>query len=151
MTVAVGDAAPDITLKDQHGQTYRLADRRGSRPVLLVFFPWAFSGTCGGELQALRDRHAELVEDVEVVTVSTDSMYALRAWGDQEGFPFPMLADFWPHGEVARAYGVLHEEIGIALRGSFLVGLDGVVRWCVRQGIPDARDVDDYVKAVAAL
>ncbi len=78
-------------------------------------------------------------------------MYALRAFADQQGFTFPMLSDFWPHGAVASAYGVFSEEVGIALRGSFLVDRDGVVRWSVVNGIPDARDLDDYRKAVAAL
>jgi peroxiredoxin len=120
--------------------------------VLVVFFPWAFSGVCGGELTALQAALDDLVaDDLEVLTVSTDSMYALRAFADQQGLTFPMLSDFWPHGEVAEAYGVLHPEIGIALRGSFLVDRDGVVRWSVVKGIPDARDVDDYRKAIADL
>jgi mycoredoxin-dependent peroxiredoxin len=152
MPIAVGDQAPDFALKDQHGRTVRLADLRGRKAVLVVFYPWAFSGVCGGELHAMQADLDELVSDeVELVTVSTDSMYALRSFADQEGFTFPMLSDFWPHGEVARAYGVLNEDIGIALRGTFLVDRDGVVRWTVLNGIPDARDVEDYKRAIAAL
>ena len=90
-------------------------------------------------------------DDVELLTVSTDSMYALRAFADQEGFTFPMLSDFWPHGAVAEAYGVLHGDIGVALRGTFLVDRDGVVRWSVVNGIGDARDIGDYKRAIAAL
>ena len=152
MPLSVGDPAPDFALRDQHGQTVRLSDLRGRKAVLVVFYPWAFSGVCGGELTALQAALDDLVaDDLEVLTVSTDSMYALRAFADQQGLTFPMLSDFWPHGEVAEAYGVLHPEIGIALRGSFLVDRDGVVRWTVVQGIPDARDVDDYRKAIADL
>lgn len=152
MPLSVGAPAPDFALRDQHGQTVRLSDLRGRKAVLLVFYPWAFSGVCGGELTALQAALDDLVaDDLEVLTVSTDSMYALRAFADQQGFTFPMLSDFWPHGEVAEAYGVLHPEIGIALRGSFLVDRDGVVRWTVVKGIPDARDVDDYRKAIADL
>lgn len=152
MPLSVGDPAPDFALRDQHGQTVRLSDLRGRKAVLVVFYPWAFSGVCGGELTALQAALDDLVaDDLEVLTVSTDSMYALRAFADQQGFTFPMLSDFWPHGEVAEAYGVLHPEIGIALRGSFLVDRDGVVRWTVVKGIPDARDVDDYRKAIADL
>jgi peroxiredoxin len=152
MPIAVGDQAPDFALKDQHGRTVRLADLRGRKAALVVFYPWAFSGVCGGELHAMQADLDELVSDeVELVTVSTDSMYALRSFADQEGFTFPMLSDFWPHGEVARAYGVLNEDIGIALRGTFLVDRDGVVRWTVLNGIPDARDVEDYKRAIAAL
>lgn len=152
MTLSVGAEAPDFELRDQHGQPVRLSDLRGRRAALVVFYPWAFSGVCGGELRVLQAEQGELVsDDVALFTVSTDSMYALRAFADQEGFTFPMLSDFWPHGAVAEAYGVLHPELGIAVRGTFLVGRDGVVRWSVVNGIPDARDVDDYKKAVAAL
>jgi peroxiredoxin len=97
------------------------------------------------------DLGALVSDDVELFTVSTDSMYALRAFADKEGFTFPLLSDFWPHGAVARAYGVLHEDIGVALRGTFLVDRRGVVRWTVLNGIGDARDVEDYKQAIAAL
>ena len=152
MPIAVGDQAPDFALKDQHGRTVRLADLRGRKAALVVFYPWAFTGVCGVELHAMQaDLGALVSDDVELVTVSTDSMYALRVFADTEGFTFPLLSDFWPHGEVARAYGVLHEDIGIALRGTFLVDRDGLVRWTVVNDIPDARDVEDYKRAIAAL
>ena len=152
MPVVAGDRAPDFALTDQHGATFRLSDLRGRKAALVVFYPWAFTGVCGGELHALQDALDELAgDDLEVVTVSTDSMYVLRAFADREGFTFPMLADFWPHGAVAESYGVLHPEIGIALRGTFLVDRDGVVRWSVLNGIAEARDVADYRKAVADL
>jgi peroxiredoxin len=152
VAVGVGDVAPDFELADQHGVTWRLADLRGRRAALLVFYPWAFTGVCGGELHALQAALPSLTGNrVEVLAVSTDSMYALRAFADREGFTFPMLSDFWPHGEVARSYGVLHGDIGIALRGSFLVDDAGVIRWSVVNGIPDARDVEDYRTAIAAL
>jgi peroxiredoxin len=130
----------------------RLTELRGRKAALVVFYPWAFSGVCGGELHALQAELDQLAgDDVAVLAVSTDSMYALRAYADREGFTFPLLSDFWPHGAVAEAYGVLHPDIGIALRGSFLVDRDGVVRWRVVKGIPDARDVADYKRAIAAL
>ncbi len=152
MAVTVGDPAPDFELRDQHGQSVRLSASRGSEAVLVVFYPWAFSGVCGGELRDLQEHRDDVLgDDVALLTISTDPMYALRAFADQQGFTFPMLSDFWPHGAVASAYGVFSEEVGIALRGSFLVDRDGVVRWSVVNGIPDARDLDDYRKAVAAL
>ena len=152
MTLSVGDEAPDFELTDQHGQAVRLSDLQGRKAALVVFYPWAFSRVCGGELRALQESLGDLVsDDVELLTVSTDSMFALRAYADREGFTFPLLSDFWPHGEVAEAYGVLHPEIGIALRGTFLVDKSGVIRWSVVKGIPDARDVDDYRKAIADL
>jgi peroxiredoxin len=152
MALSVGDLAPDFELKDQHGQSVRLSSLRGHKAALVVFYPWAFSGVCGGELQALQARQDEIVSDeVALFTISTDPMYALRAFADQHGFTFPLLSDFWPHGAVAAAYGVLSDEVGIALRGTFLVDVDGIVRWSVLHGIPDARDVDDYKTAIAAL
>lgn len=152
MPVGLGEVAPDFSLKDQHGRVTRLADLRGRAAALVVFYPWAFTGVCGGELTTLQERRAELAErGAEILAVSTDSMYALRAWSDREGFTFPLLSDFWPHGGVARAYGVLHEDIGIALRATFLLDRRGVVRWSVVNGIGAARDVDDYLEAIAAL
>jgi peroxiredoxin len=152
MALSVGDQAPDFELKDQHGQSVRLSSLRGQKAALVVFYPWAFSGVCGGELQALQARQDEIVsDDLALFTISTDPMYALRAFADRHGFTFPLLSDFWPHGAVAAAYGVLSDEVGIALRGTFLVDTDGVVRWSVVNGIPDARDIEDYKAAIAAL
>jgi peroxiredoxin len=152
MAPSVGDEAPDFELKDQHGQTVRLSALRGRKAALIVFYPWAFSGICGGELQALQAQQDEIVsDDVALFTISTDPMYALRAFADQHGFTFPMLSDFWPHGAVATAYGVFSDEVGIALRGSFLVDTDGVLRWSLVHGIPEARDVEEYIRAIEAL
>src|SRR5690349_17575052 len=101
MGLSVGDTAPDFELKDQHGQSVRLSSFSGDKAVLVVFYPWAFSGTCSGEMQALQQRQDEIVtDDVVLLTVSTDPMYALRAFADQHGFTFPLLSDFWPHGAV---------------------------------------------------
>ena len=152
MRLSVGDEAPDFALPDQHGRTVRLSGLRGHKAALVAFYPWAFSGVCGAEMRQMQTRLDELAtDDVELLTISVDSMYALRAWADAEGFTFPLLSDFWPHGEVARAYGVFHDEIGIALRGTFLVDRDGLVAWSVVRGIPDTRDLDDYVRALAHL
>lgn len=149
---SIGAEAPDFELRDQHGQTVRLSALRGRTAALVVFYPWAFSGVCSGELQELQERQLEVLGDrAALLTISTDPMYALRAFADQHGFTFPMLSDFWPHGAVASAYGVFSAEVGIALRGSFLVDVDGVLRWSVVHGIPEARDIDDYIRAIAAL
>jgi peroxiredoxin len=152
MALSVGDKAPDFLLKDQHGQSVKLSSLRGEKAALIVFYPWAFSGVCGGELQALQEQQDDVLgDDVALFAISTDPIYALRAFADQHGFTFPLLSDFWPHGAVASAYGVLSREVGIALRGTFLVDKDGVVRWCIVNDIPDARDIDEYRKAIAAL
>ncbi|GAA1854439.1 peroxiredoxin [Actinomadura bangladeshensis] len=154
MAVEVGDEAPDFELKDQHGTPVRLSDFRGERKVVLVFYPLAFSGVCTGELSRLRDEFRDVAGDagdVQVLAVSVDSMFALRAWSDQEKFWFPLLADFWPHGGTARRYGVFDEAKGLALRGTFVIDTEGVVRWKVVNAIPDARDIDEYREALAGL
>jgi len=151
----VGAPAPDFDLKDQHGQQVSLsglASDGGDRAVLLVFYPFAFSGTCTGELCAIRDDLDSFAnDDVQVVGVSCDPMHALRAWGDAEGYKFPLLSDFWPHGEVARSYGVFMPGLGFAARGSFLVDSAGVLRWALVQGPGQPRDPQAYKDAVAAL
>lgn len=152
MSVEVGQQAPDFELKDQHGTPVRLSGFRGRKNVVLVFYPLAFSGVCSGELRAMRDEFPEAArDDVELLTVSVDSVYALRAWSDTEGFGFPLLSDFWPHGDVARSYGVFDNNRGIATRGTFIIDKDGVVRWKVVNPVPEARDIADYQKALAAL
>jgi peroxiredoxin len=152
MAVEIGEQAPDFELKDQHGTPVRLSDLRGSKNVVLVFYPLAFSGVCGSELCAMRDEFPEVTrDDVELLTVSVDSTFAQRAWSDAEGFGFSMLADFWPHGEVAKRYGMFEENLGVANRGTFIIDKAGVVRWKVVNPIPQARDIADYQKALAAL
>ncbi|MFC4912683.1 peroxiredoxin [Actinomadura gamaensis] len=153
MAVEVGGVAPDFELKDQHGTPVKLSDFRGEKNVVLVFFPLAFSGVCTGELCAIRDELPTLVGDGEtqVVAVSVDSTFAQRAWAEKEGYEFPILSDFWPHGGVARSYGVFDEDRGIATRGTFVIDKEGVVRWTVVNAIPDARDLDEYRKALSTL
>jgi mycoredoxin-dependent peroxiredoxin len=152
MAVEIGDQAPDFELKDQHGTPVRLSSFRGAKNVVLVFYPLAFSGVCTGELCAMRDEFPEVTrDDVELLTVSVDSTFALRTWADQEKFGFELLSDFWPHGAVAKLYGVFEENMGIATRGTFIIGKDGVVRWKVVNPIPQARDIAEYQKALAAL
>jgi mycoredoxin-dependent peroxiredoxin len=152
MAVEVGDKAPDFELKDQHGTPVKLSGFAGQKNVVLVFYPLAFSGVCSGELAALRDEFPEVSrDDVELLTVSVDSGYALRAWDDAEHFGFGLLSDFWPHGGVARAYGVFDENLGIATRGTFVIDKNGVVRWKVVNPVPQARDIAEYQKALAEL
>jgi peroxiredoxin len=152
MAVEVGDVAPEFTLPDQNKQQVSLSQFKGEKSVLLVFYPLAFSGICSGELCALRDDLPRFSDqNVQLVTVSVDSVFSHKVWAQQEGFDFPLLADFWPHGEVAQAYGVFDENKGVALRGTFLIDTEGVVRYKVVNGVPDARNQDEYVNAVEAL
>jgi peroxiredoxin len=152
MSVEVGDLAPDFTLKDQNNQEISLADFRGEKAVLLVFYPLAFTGVCAGELCALRDDLPTFSNDqVELLTVSVDSVFSHRVWADQEGFKFPLLSDFWPHGAVAQTYGVFDQLKGLAVRGTFLIDTEGVVRYKVVSSIPNARNQAEYASAIAEL
>jgi mycoredoxin-dependent peroxiredoxin len=152
MPIEVGAAAPDFVLKDQNNQEVRLSDFRGAKNVLLVFYPLAFTGTCQGELCQVRDNLGDFVNDnVQVLTVSVDSPYSHKVWAIQQGYEFPLLADFWPHGAVAQAYGVFDAEKGIANRGTFLVDRQGVVRFAEMNLPGEARDQDTWRKALATV
>jgi len=168
MAIEVGAPAPDFQLKDNHGRTVRLSDFRGpnaagstngpgdrpvpARNVVLLFYPFAFTGVCTDELGALRDNLGSFVnDDTQLLAVSTDSIHTLRVYGEQERLEYPLLSDFWPHGAVSRAYGVFDEDKGCALRGTFIIDREGLVRWTVVNGLPDARDLDDYRTALDAL
>ncbi|MFZ0160201.1 MAG: peroxiredoxin [Kineosporiaceae bacterium] len=152
MTIEAGSSAPDFELTDQHGQKVKLSDFRGRSNVALVFYPFAFSGICTGELCEIRD-NLELFTagDVQVLAISCDPMFSLRAYADKEGYDFPLLSDFWPHGAVAQAYGVFDESRGRADRGTFLIDREGVVRWSVVNAPGQARPLAAYREAVAAL
>ncbi len=148
----VGQRAPDFTARNQHGQDVTLSEAVQEGPALVVFYPFAFSGTCTGELRALRDGLAQFTDaGVRVLAVSCDPTYSLRAYAEAEGYSFSLLSDFWPHGAVARRYGVFDDRAGRAERGSFLVDTGGVVRWSVVNHPGQARDVADYRAAVQAL
>jgi len=150
--IEVGVEAPDFTLKDQNNQDVTLSSFRGKKNVLLVFYPLAFSGICHGELCEVRDNLNQYLNDnVQVLTVSVDSVFAQKTWALQEGFEFPLLSDFWPHGEVARKYGVFNEERGIANRGTFIIDREGIVRFAEMNMPGEPRDQNAWRKALAAL
>lgn len=150
MAVEVGSKAPDFTLKDYNNQAVTLSSFEGGKPVLLVFYPFAFSGICTGELCQLRDELADY-EGVQVLGVSVDTPFSLKAWAEQQAYQFPLLSDFWPHGEVAKLYGVFNEDAGLAVRGTFLIDKDGVVRYAEVNPPGQARDQESWKKAVAEL
>jgi peroxiredoxin len=147
---AVGSTAPDFVARNQHGETVGLSDFRGRRDVVLVFYPYAFSGVCTSELTALRDR-PDLAAAAEILAVSCDPMFTLRAYADASGLEFGLLSDFWPHGSIASQYGVFDAERGCAGRGTFVIDQAGVIRWSVVSGFAEARDPDDYARALAGL
>jgi peroxiredoxin len=152
MAVEVGSKAPDFTLNDYNKQAVTLSSFQGEKAVLLVFYPFAFSGICTGELCQLRDEFESYDSDVvQVLGVSVDTPFSLKAWADQQGYQFPLLSDFWPHGKVAQAYGVFNEAAGLAVRGTFLIDKNGVVRFAEVNAPGEARDQEGWKKAVAAL
>ncbi len=157
MTGLIGAPAPDFELVDQHGTPVRLSSFRrapaaGGRNVVLVFYPWSFSSVCTGELKALQDDVGAFVNaETVLLAVSVDSKFTQRAFAEARGLSFPLLADFWPHGSVARRYGVFDEVAGAAVRGTFVIDRVGVVRWSVRRGIGEARDLAEYKAALDEL
>ncbi len=147
----IGGTAPDFTLRDQFGQDITLSSYRGHKAVAILFYPYAFSGVCTGELTAVRDRLAEFVTfDTEVLAISCDPLYALRAFADTDGLNFPLLSDFWPHGDVARAYDVFDDSRGAPRRSSYVIDRRGTVRWSVHNANPEGRDLDEHLRQLHA-
>jgi mycoredoxin-dependent peroxiredoxin len=152
MAIAVGLTAPDFTLQNQHGAPVSLSEFSGVKDVVLVFYPYAFSGVCSSELAEMRDRIDQIVdEQTEVLALSCDHRYSLRAFADRDGYEFSLLSDFWPHGEVSRAYDAFDERLGCSARVTVMVDRGGTVRWTTGREIDDARDFDEYLRVLGDL
>lgn len=152
MTLIIGNPAPAFELSDQHGEKVSLASFKTKKNVVVLFYPFAFSGLCTGELCAIRDDLSAFQNDnVQLVAISCDPMFAQRAFAEKEGYKFPVLSDFWPHGAIAKAYGVFEEARGCAIRGTFVIDKEGILRWQVVNGMGDARNIVDYKSAISAL
>jgi peroxiredoxin len=152
MSLLIGDLAPDFTLANQFGENVTLSDFRGKKPVVLVFYPLSFSGVCTGELCEIRDNFSNFESnDVELLAISVDSKFVQKVFADQEGYKFSVLADFWPHGQVAKDYGVFLEEHGIANRGTFVIYKDGILVAKFVTAPGQARSLDEYTRALASL
>jgi len=153
MALAVGEPAPDFTLKDQHGNDVTLSDFRGKQNVVLVFYPFTFTGLCQGELCAIRDDPSTFeAAGAQVLAISCDTRFAQAQWAEQQGFTFPVLSDFWPHGRVAREYGVFSEELGAAQRATFVIDRAGTIAAMFQSanlGTPRSRD--EYEAALAKV
>ncbi|MEX0993024.1 MAG: peroxiredoxin [Solirubrobacterales bacterium] len=150
MSVEVGSDAPDFTLRDEVGAEVTLSDLRG-RNVVLVFYPFAFSGMCTKELHDVSGLKGKFDEgSAEVFGVSIDSPFALKAFKRNEGLEARLLSDFEPKGDVARSYGVYLDNIGAATRATFLIDKDGKVAYKVVNELGEARDQTEVVKALAS-
>lgn len=151
-SLIIGSPAPEFELINQHGEKISLANFKGKKNVVLVFFPFSFSGICTGELCALRDDLSAFQnENVELLAISCDSVVVQRSYAEKEGYKFPVLSDFWPHGEASKAYGIFNETRGCPLRGTFIIDKEGILRWQVVNPMGEARHLADYAEALAAL
>jgi peroxiredoxin len=147
----VGEPAPDFELPNQFGEPVRLSALRGGT-VVVVFYPFAFSGVCTSELCELRDDLASFeAAGARLLAVSVDSKYTLRAYAQAEGYQFDLLADFWPHGAAASSYGVFNETRGMAERGTFVIDAEGILRGVLRSATGQARRLEDYHRLLGRL
>ena len=134
--IAAGESAPDFTLRDHDGEEVSLSDYRGKR-VLLVFYPFAFSGVCSDQLSVYQEVKPEIeAKGVELVGVSVDHIHAQKAFREKLGINTTLLADFEPKGEVAKAYGSYFEPAGMANRTLVLIDADGKVEWSYEAPTP---------------
>jgi len=144
--------APDFQLPNQFGEEVLLSSFRGTSAVALVFFPLAFSGTCTTELCELRDNIADFrAHGIELLGISVDNKFSLKAWAKQEGYDFSLLSDFWPHGAVAKEYGVFLPEKGFANRATFLIDKQGIIRESFITAPGEARHIAAYRAAIDDL
>ena len=152
MPIEVGAVAPDFTLKDQNNQLVTLSSYRNVKNVLLVFYPLAFTGTCQGELCKVRDELPTFENDeTAILAISVGPPPTHKIWAAEQGYTFPLLSDFWPHGDVAQAYGVFNDSAGFANRGTFVVDKSGIVRFAEMNGPGEARDSSSWAEALAQV
>ena len=153
MTAEIGKPAPAFTLKDQAGNDVSLGDFAGTSAVALVFYPFTFTGVCEGELCQLRDDYSDFEKaGVQVLAVSCDSRHSQRIWAEQQGYNFPVLSDFWPHGATAQAYGVFNDALGCAIRATFFIDRKGVLVDEFRtDSLGEAREAARYRKAFTKI
>jgi len=152
MSVEVGAKAPDFTLPNQDRDSVTLSETLKKGPVVLAFFPAAFSSVCQKEMCTFRDSMAELNKtNAQVLGISTDTFFALKAWGDSQNLNFPLLSDF--NKDVISQYDVVNPDLiglkNIAKRAVFVIGKDGVVKH--REVLDDARNEPSYEKVNQAL
>ncbi|MEY4418410.1 MAG: hypothetical protein RIQ88_848 [Actinomycetota bacterium] len=152
MSLIIGDLAPDFSLTNQYGESVTLSSFRGVKPVVLVFYPLSFSGICTGELCEIRDNFDKFERsDVELLAISVDSKFVQKVFAEHEGYKFSVLADFWPHGQVAKDYEVFLEDLGVANRATFVIGKDGLLVAKFVTAVGQARSLDEYDRALASL
>ncbi len=148
-TLTIGDEAPNFALPDQHGEYFHLADYQGKK-VILSFHPLAFTGVCALQMQDLEAQQEALkARNTIAVGISVDSKAAKKAWADQLGIVHTrLLADFWPHGEVAELYGIFRADDGISERAVFIVDEQGRLLWKKVYPISERPDIQEILAAL---
>ncbi len=152
MPAVIGQAAPDFQLQDQQNNPVSLADLRGQK-ALIVFIPFPFTGICQAELCAIRDDYAALQAlDARIVAITCDTRFSNDRWSQDQGFQFPVLSDFWPHGAVSQSYGCFAEAVGAAMRWTFVLDANGIVREIIKsEALSQPREHAAYQKALATI
>lgn len=152
MAAAIGTKVPEFSLPDHERNPVTQEDLLG-RKALVVFIPFPFSGICEGELCMLRDSLSELNDlDAHVVAITCDTVFSNGKWSELNGFGFPVLSDYWPHGKTSMAFGVFNEAVGVATRTTFVLDEEGIVRDIIAsESLGLAREHDAYVAALEAI
>jgi peroxiredoxin (alkyl hydroperoxide reductase subunit C) len=152
MSATVGSPAPGFSLTDQDRNTVTLDDLKGKKS-LIVFIPFPFTGICDAESCAIRDNLATLNDlDANVAIITCHAVPVAKKWSDENGFTFPVLSDFWPHGVVATQYGAFNEAVGGANRMTFVLDADGIVHSVIDSGsLGTAREFEAYVTALGEI
>jgi peroxiredoxin len=148
-TIQVGQEAPDFTLRDEERKEVKLSELRG-QPVMIAFYPLAFSPVCQGEMCSIRDEWGGFEQaGAKVLAISRDSVWSLKAWKEQQGFKHTLLSDM--KGDVARVYGAWNEDLGLAERLTVVLDRNGKVTYVTRSAsIPTPRDQMEALAAVKA-
>lgn len=152
MPIAVGQPAPDFTLKDQHQNEVKLNDFRGKKKVVLVFYPLDWSPVCTNEHACFVNDLKEFEQlDAQVLGISVDSVWSHKAFAEKMNIRYPLLADFHPRGAVASRYGLYLEDKGITGRAVVIIGKDGNVAWVKQYDIPQLPDLKEVAQALASV
>ncbi len=152
MTLAIGTAAPAFKLYDQDKEEVTLESLKGGN-ALVVFIPFPFTGHCDNEGCQLRDGLGDLGDlDAKVVVITTHALPTNAKWASDNDFGFPVLADYWPHGEVTQTYGAFNDETGSANRVTYVLDAHGIVQDVIAtDSLGTPREYDLYGRALTAI
>lgn len=152
MTLGIGTAAPDFTLLDQNKEQVSLSDLKGHK-ALIAFIPFPFTGICDDEGCQLRDGMGALAGmDAKVVVITAHAIPVTAKWAAENGLEFPVLSDYWPHGETIKAYGAFNDAVGAANRVTYVLDAEGIVRDVIAtDSLGIQREYELYEEALTAL